>query len=63
MGTGLVSKVYAYGCGSPVDGLQYVLEDQERNRAFWNRLVKSVQLTWRYGGARGTQWRLGFTIN
>lgn len=33
------SLVYAYGCGRPQSGLEYAYAEQERNRAFWDRLV------------------------
>lgn len=33
--------VYAYGCGAPIAGLEYAMEEHARQRAMWDALVRA----------------------
>lgn len=37
--TDTTARVYAYGCGEPVDGIEHILAESQRARALWDKLV------------------------
>lgn len=53
-----ISRVFAYGCASPTEGLAHAMAEDERQRKFWDVLVgidrHAERQTWQAAAADAT---------